>query len=202
MASFSRSSASDTSHRKAFSMTHRYDLRGDSVTLGRRDENHTARRSCPARHACAQQQLVMGACFRDLQRQNGLAEDLEAALLQRIVDARGPTASRGGGGIKSMSFSSKLWTRLRPASLAAWQALSAAERYRGPRRHSRGRSATTPILAPKRNVRSSHVNLKLRTASRSDSAVRMASSKVQLSSNMPNSSPPRRASVSRQRTWI
>jgi hypothetical protein len=60
---------------------------------------------------------------------------------------------------------------------------------------------TTPMLAPKRKVRSSQVNLKLRTASRSDSAVRIASSSEQLSSSMPNSSPPRRASVSRQRTF-
>ena len=33
--------------------------------------------------------------------------------------------------MRSMSFSSKLCTRLRPASLAAWQALSAARQHRG-----------------------------------------------------------------------
>jgi hypothetical protein len=102
--------------------------------------------------------------------------------------------------MRSMSFSSKLCTRLRPASLAAWQALSAAESTEATSAFSAA-IGTTPMLAPRRNVRSSQVNLKLRTASRSDSAVRIASSSEQLSSNMPNSSPPRRASVSRQRTF-
>ena len=98
-----------------------------------------------------------------------------------------------------MSFSSKLCTRLRPASFAAWQALSAALNTDATSAFS-AEIGTTPMLAPRRKVRSSQVNLKLRTASRSNSAVRMASSNEQLSSRMPNSSPPRRANVSRQRT--
>src|SRR6202022_3221398 len=65
------------------------DLRGDSATLGRRDEI-IRRDDLALLVAHAQQQLVMRTRLRNLQRQNGLAEDLEPALLQRIVDARGP----------------------------------------------------------------------------------------------------------------
>ncbi len=102
--------------------------------------------------------------------------------------------------ISSMSLSAKLWTRLRPCSLADWQALSAAEITEATSSLS-AVSGTTPMLAPRRNTRSSQLKRKLRTASRSVSAMRIASSSEQLSSRMPNSSPPSRDSVSRQRTF-
>ena len=54
--------------------------------------------------------------------------------------------------IKSISFSSKLCTRLRPASFAAWQALSAAESTEATSAFS-AEMGTTPMLAPSRNVR-------------------------------------------------
>ncbi len=101
--------------------------------------------------------------------------------------------------MSSMSFSAKLCTRLRPPSLAAAQAESAAERIEATSSLS-AVMGTTPMLAPRRNTRSSQVKRKLRTPSRRVSAVRMASSSEQLSSRIPNSSPPRRDRVSRQRT--
>ena len=101
--------------------------------------------------------------------------------------------------ISSMSFSAKLCTRLRPCSLAAAQAPSAADRMEATSSLS-AVIGTTPTLTPSLNTRSSHSKRKLRTASRSTSAVRSASSSVELSSRTPNSSPPRRDSVSRQRT--
>ena len=57
--------------------------------------------------------------------------------------------------MRSMSFSSKLWTRLRPASLAAWQALSAARQHRGhvvvvdrDRHHADARAQAEGALLP------------------------------------------------------
>ena len=100
--------------------------------------------------------------------------------------------------IRSISFSWKLWIRLRPASLAAAQALSAALNSAATSSLS-AEIGTTPILTPSRKLRSSHMNLYSLIAIRSDSADCMASSSEQLSSSTPNSSPPRRARVSRQR---
>ena len=68
--------------------------------------------------------------------------------------------------MSSMSFSAELWTRLRPLSSAAWQALSAADRIEATSSLS-AVIGTTPMLAPRRNTRSSQVNRKLRTLSRS-----------------------------------
>src|SRR5205823_389831 len=79
------------------------------------------------------------------------------------------------------------------------QALSAADRIEATSSLS-AVIGTTPMLAPRRNTRSSQVKRKLRTPSRRVSAVRIASSSEQLSSRIPNSSPPRRDRVSRQRT--
>src|SRR5215470_21704 len=75
--------------------------------------------------------------------------------------------------MSSMSFSAKLCTRLRPDSLAAAQAESAAERIEATSSLS-AVIGTTPMLAPRRNTRSSQVKRKLRTPSRRVSAVRIA----------------------------
>jgi hypothetical protein len=100
--------------------------------------------------------------------------------------------------ISSMSFSAKLCTRLRPCSLAAAQAPSAAERIDATSSFSEV-IGTTPTLAESLNTRSSHSKRKPLTVSRSTSAMRSASSSVLLSSSTPYSSPPSRDSVSRQR---
>ena len=64
-----------------------------------------------------------------------------------------------------------------------------------------GVMGTTPMLAPSLNVRSSHMKRKSWIALSSFSAASIASSTVQFSSSTPNSSPPSRASVSRQRIF-
>ena len=61
----------------------------DAVALGRRHEI-VRRDDLAGLVAHAQQQLVVRAGFGRLQRQDGLPEQLETALLQRIVDARRP----------------------------------------------------------------------------------------------------------------
>src|ERR1700681_4589979 len=64
------------------------------------------------------------------------------------------------------------------------------------------RICTMPMLAPTDSVLVPHTKRKSRIAWRAPSAMRVACSSVQPSSNTPNSSPPRRAMVSEARTRV
>jgi hypothetical protein len=141
----------------------------------------------------------MLAGIHSLQWLNLHAEELEPPLFERRIDARGPLHLAAAAHELDIVLREAVHA-VAAASFAAWHALSAAERIDAKSALSAA-IGTTPMLAPSRNTRSSQVKRKLRTASRSASAVRIASSSEQLSSRMPNSSPPRRESVSRQRTF-
>ena len=126
----------------------------DAVALGggdeivRRDDLARSRRACAA--AARSARPVSACCSGRMVWRNSSKRPSSSAVLMRAAHC----ISRRRR-IRSMSFSSKLCTRLRPASLAAWQALSAARQHRGhvrvvggDRHHADARAQAEDALLP------------------------------------------------------